>query len=71
MKNPYTDDQLAVIRYLINRHGHLYYSMGAKLEKEYHSLSGDRRPSGGLYMAAWRMERGDYKHRGFIIKKTA
>jgi hypothetical protein len=71
MSKRYTDDQLAVIRYLINRHGHLYYNMGAKLEKEYFSLSGDRRPSGGLYMAAWRMEQGYYKLRGFIIKRPA
>jgi len=67
----YTNDQLAVVRYLINKYGHLYYNMGAKLEKEYYSLSGDRRQSGCLYMVGWRMERGDYKHRGFIIKKSA
>jgi hypothetical protein len=71
MQRHYTNDQLSAVCDLINIHGHLYYHMGSALEVQYFKLCGDRRASGALYMVAWRMERGDYRHRGFSIKKTA
>jgi len=62
----YTDQQLRAIRQLIAEHGHLYYSMGADLEQQYKLLTGDQRSSGALYMAAWRIEKGEYEHRGIV-----
>ena len=65
MGRKYTDEQLQAISSLISRHGHLYYHLGGILEEEYSALCGDSRGSGQLYMAAWRMENGKYRERGF------
>jgi hypothetical protein len=63
MARKYTDKELSVLQFLVQKYGHLTYQQPALLEEEYEQLTGIRRASGCLYMAAWRLENGLYDDR--------
>jgi hypothetical protein len=60
MRRAYSEKELEALQELIQRHGHLTYCSPTKLEEEFFELTGIRRRSGPLYMAAWRLEKGYY-----------
>jgi hypothetical protein len=60
MSRKYSEKELSALQSLINKYGHLTYQKPSSLEDEYFLLTGVRRASGCLYMAAWRLELGHY-----------
>ena len=70
MSRRYSDEELRVLRDIIRENGHLVYDPeknGYDVSKEFRNRSGSRRASAALYMLGWRIEKGDYSHRGISI----
>lgn len=70
MRKNYSDKELRALRDIIREYGHLSYDSSFKgfdIEKEFESRTGSHRASGPLYMAAWRIEKGQYSKRGINV----
>lgn len=61
-KLPYSRVEIGFIWSYIQMNGHMTYKDAQLLHSEYVQTTGSWRPSGAIYMAAWRFEQGYYDH---------
>jgi len=62
MSQKYSKQELIALKNLVQNHGSILYVNDFDIEQEFYNLTGVKRKSGPLYMAAWRLENGRYDH---------
>lgn len=58
----YSKEELEALKKISENHGLIHYCNEFDIEQEFFDMTGKRRKSGPLYMAAWRINKGVYDH---------